>query len=311
MNLQIIQRVLEKKKLLDTYRPLPSGILAYLEKNIMLEWTYNSNAIEGNSLTLRETRLVLEKGMTISGKNLREHFEAKNHERAIEYLETKVEPAYVLNERDILNIHALVLSGIEEDFAGRYRIGRVRILGANFIPPNALKISDLMAHLMRTVNENVAKKDIVSLVAYLHHRFVWIHPFFDGNGRTARLITNMVLMKYGFPPSIILKNDRKKYYAALNKANNGNYEKLTLLIAQSIERSLDMYLDAIGAYQSEHAEYMLLSQLAPDTPYSLEYLSLLARRGKIDAFKERRNWYSNKQAIDEYVKNRMRKRKIN
>lgn len=296
---KILNRILKKKKKLDSLRPLPKAVLEHLKEYISIEWTYNSNAIEGNSLTLNETQLVLKEGITIKGKSLREHFEAKNHEKAIRYLDKIICPEYKLSEHDILKIHALVLNGIEEDFAGRYRTGRVRIIGANFVPPNAQKVPDQMEEFVFKFNDNPENKDLISHVSQMHHQFVWIHPFFDGNGRTARLITNLWLMKSGFPPAVILKNDRKKYYAALNKANNGDLGKLTLLIAQTIERSLDIYLDSCG--QTE--DYILLSKLAKTTPYSQEYLSLLARQGKIDAFKQGRNWVSTQQAVENYLKN--------
>lgn len=293
---KILQRILDKKKLLDKKRPLSASVLRHLKEYFSIEWTYNSNAIEGNSLTLNETQLVLKEGITIKGKSLNEHFEAKNHEKAIQHLDQIVSSKYQIIEEDILHLHALVLDGIEEEFAGRYRNGQVRILGANFIPPNALKVSEFMQKLVQNINQNPDNLDIISHVAKAHHQFVWIHPFFDGNGRTARLITNLWLMKYGFPPAVILKNDRKKYYDALNKANKGDFAKLKLLIAQTIERSLDMYLETIG----EKEKYRLLSELASETPYSQEYLSLLARQGKIDAYKESRNWYSTLEAIHVY-----------
>ncbi len=297
----IIDRIKEKKKRLDRARPLPKAVLKNLKDYFSVEWTYNSNAIEGNTLTLRETQLVLREGITIKGISLREHFEAKNHERAIEYLEDLVTRKNKgILEKEIFSVHELVLSGIEEDYAGRYRDGQVRITGANFVPPNSLKVSDLMEELFNWVNNNPENLDIIALVARFHHRFVWIHPFFDGNGRTSRLAMNLILMQQGFPPAVILKHDRKKYYEALNQANNGEYNKLILLIAQTIERSLDMYLEAIET--KPKAEYISLSKLAKKFPFSQEYLSLLARTGKIDAYKQGRNWVSNEIAIERYLK---------
>jgi Fic family protein len=295
----ILQRIEKKKKKIDKLRPFPQVILNHLKEFIAIEWTYNSNAIEGNSLTLRETQLVLQQGITIKGKSLREHFEAKNHEKAINYLENIVKTSCQLTETDVLDIHALVLDGIEEDFKRRYRNGQVRILGANFVPPNAFKVSVLMKELINWTNENPEKIDLVSLVSRVHHKFVWIHPFFDGNGRTGRLIMNLLLMKHGYPPAVILKNDRQKYYEALNQANKKKYNKLILVIAQAIERSLDIYLNAIK--QESDEAYVLLSELAKKYSYSQEYLSLLARQGKIDAFKQNRNWLSTKKAIEEYM----------
>lgn len=297
---KILHRIAEKKKQLDALRPLPTVVLRQLRKYLSLEWTYNSNAIEGNTLTLQETRLVLEEGMTIKGKSLREHFEIKNHEEAIVYLEGLIQEESPISEQMLLDLHALVLQHIEKDFAGRYRNGQVRIMGANFIPPNALKVPDMVTSLLEMLQQNPEQEDDIVLATRFHHKFVWIHPFFDGNGRTARLMTNLFLMKKGYPPAVLLKNDRKKYYDALNKANKGDLTKLTLLMAQAVERSLDMYLESASTQEEE--EYMPLSTLAKHTPYSAEYLGLLARQGKIDAYKRGRNWLSNQRAVEEYRK---------
>jgi Fic family protein len=301
-----------KKNALISKRPLPYSALLKIKENLFIEWTYNSNSIEGNTLTLQETKIVLQDGMTVKGKSLREHFETTNHYEAIEYLEELISSNYILSERDILDIHHIVLSKIEKEFSGRYRNGSVRIIGANFLPPNALKVNQLMKELIDWVNVNPLNLNIIALVTIFHHRFVHIHPFFDGNGRTVRLIMNLLLMKAGYPPAIILKNDRKKYYEALNQANKGNYKKMLLLVAQALERSLNIYLNA-HPQESIEDDFQLIHQIAnePDVPYGEEYLSLLARQGKIDAYKEGRNWLTNKSAIKNYIKNRERERKLN
>ena len=302
-----LERILGKKTELDKLRPIPAYALKSIKESLMIEWTYNSNSIEGNTLTLQETKMVIEEGFTIKGKSLREHFEAVNHQEAIEFVENLVSDNYLLKERDILNIHELVLQKIEKDFAGRFRTSGVRISGANFVPPNALKIDGYINELVDWVN--TSDLDIIIKSTIFHHRFVWIHPFFDGNGRTVRLLFNLLLMKEGFPPAIILKNDRKKYYDALNFANNGNYSKLALLILQALERSLDIYL---GSLNNTYDNYLPISDIVEEEklPYGQEYISLLARKGKIDAFKEGRNWLTTKDAVLDYIENRDRKRKL-
>ena len=301
------ERIQQKKTELDQLRPLPTYALKSIKESLTLEWTYNSNSIEGNTLTLQETKIVLEEGFTIKGKSLREHFEAVNHQEAIEFVEDLVAENYVLKTSDILKVHHLVLQKIEKDFAGRFRTSGVRISGANFVPPNALKVDELMTELVDWSNS--ADLDILLKAVLFHHRFVWIHPFFDGNGRTVRLIFNLLLMKDGFPPAIILKNDRKKYYDALNLANNGDYSKLALLVFQAIERSLDIYLSSLN---NTYDQYQNISDIVkePEIPYGQEYVSLLARQGKIDALKEGRNWLTTKNAILNYIENRDRKRKL-
>lgn len=302
-----LERIHRKKAVLDGLRPIPDIALKSIRDSLTLEWTYNSNSIEGNTLTLQETKMVIEEGFTVKGKSLREHFEAVNHHDAIDYVRSLVSEDYSLTDADILTVHGLVLQRIEKDYAGRYRNSGVRISGANFVPPNALKIDCLMSELVEWAN--VSSLDMVIKVCIFHHRFVWIHPFFDGNGRTVRLIFNLLLMKEGYPPAIILKNDRKKYYDALNAANNGNYGKLLLLILQALERSLDIYLSSLN---NTYDDYQPISSIVQEegVPYGQEYVSLLARQGKIDAFKEGRNWLTTKEAVLEYISKRERNRSL-
>ncbi len=301
-----LDRIAEKEQQLSLKRPLPSIAVQKIKEGLFVEWTYNSNGIEGNTLTLRETRVVLEEGMTVKGKSLREHFEITNHHDAIELVEKMVAEKNSFTERHILDIHEMVMLKIEKEFAGRYRNAGVRIVGANFLPPNARKVQDLMSELVAFVNQNPMNLHEVILATVFHHRFVWIHPFLDGNGRTVRLVMNLILMQHGFPPAIILKNDRKKYYDALNQANSGSYKKLLLLVIQALERSLDIYL---SSFQDTDDEYLPISSIVmePDMPYGQEYVSLLARTGKIDAYKEGRNWLTTERAVKEYVIKRRKK----
>ena len=302
-----LERIQQKKTELDKLRPIPSYALKSIKESMTLEWTYNSNSIEGNTLTLQETKMVIEEGFTIKGKSLREHFEAVNHQDAIEYLESIITENYFLTEKDILKVHELVLHKIEKEFAGRLRTSGVRISGANFVPPNALKVGEYITELIDWVNDS--ELDIIMKSAIFHHRFVWIHPFFDGNGRTVRLLFNLLLMQEGFPPAIILKNDRKKYYDALNQANNRDYSKLVLLVIQALERSVDIYLSSLN---NTYDDYKPISNIVEEekVPYGQEYLSLLARQGKIDAFKEGRNWLTTKDAVMDYIEKRDRKRNL-
>lgn len=302
-----LQRILEKKSELDNFLPIPTYALKSIKESLSLEWIYNSNSIKGNTLTLQETKLVLEEGFTIKGKSLREHLEALNHQEAISYVESLISDNYQLDESDIKKIHELVMTNIEKEFGGRYRNSGVRIAGANFTPPHSLKVYDYITELIDWVNQS--DLNILLKSTIFHHRFVWIHPFFDGNGRTVRLVFNLLLMQAGYPPAIILGNDRKKYYDALNLANNGNYSKLYLIVMQALERSLNIYL---GTLKNSYDDFQSIADIVKedDIPYGQEYLSLLARRGKIDAIKEGRNWLTTKSAVREYMQNRERKRKV-
>lgn len=301
------ERLYHKEQHLQSSRPLPAIALNKIRESLSIEWTYNSNSIEGNTMSLRETQMVLQEGITVKGKSLREHFETHNHDKAIDYLYSIINEEYTIRSIDILSLHGLVLRSIEEDFAGRIRNGGVRITGANFTPPNANKVPDLLDELIDFINTNPLNLNAIELATIFHHKLVWIHPFFDGNGRTVRLSMNLLLMRCGFPPAIILKNDRKKYYEALNQANNGNYQKLTLLMCQSLERTLNIYINALPDNDTEYVEISNLVQ-EPNMPYGQEYISLLARTGKIDAYKEGRNWLTTREAVEDYIRNRKRKR---
>ena len=306
---QQLKRIDAKKQNLDKQRPLPTYALKSIKESLFLEWTYNSNSIEGNTLTLQETKLVIEEGITIKGKSLREHFEAFNHQNAIEFVEELAQDKKELSAQNILGVHALVLASIEKEYAGRYRTSGVRISGANFIPPNAQKVNQLMDELLDWINKSSKQLHPLVQACIFHHRFVWIHPFFDGNGRTVRLLFNLLLMKQGFPPAIILKNDRKKYYEALNKANQGDYAKLLLLMIQAMERSLDIYLSSLD---NTHDDYKEIANIVEEMslPYGQEYVSLLARKGKIDAYKQGKNWLTTEKAIMDYFEHRKRKREL-
>lgn len=305
-----LARINAKKTRLDNFRPIPNYALKKIKESLSIEWTYHSNSIEGNTLTLQETKLVIEEGMTIKGKSMREHLETLNHHDALNYIESLVASTSLIDIKTILEVHALVLQRIEKEWAGRFRTSGVRISGANFVPPNALKVSDLMDELLHWLQVESVDLPMVVRVAIFHHRFVWIHPFFDGNGRTIRLIFNLILMQAGFPPAIILSNDRKKYYDALNKANTGDYSKLVLLTLQALERTIDIYLSNLN---NDYESYQAISNIVedPEIPYGQEYISLLVRQGKIDAFKEGRNWLTTKQAVKNYIAGRDRKRLLN
>jgi Fic family protein len=241
----LLEAIDDDKAKLDAARPLPKHSLATLREKLALEWTYHSNAIEGNTLTLRETKVVLE-GITVGGKSLREHFEATNHRDAIVYVEDLIAKDEPLSEWQIRNIHSLVLKAIDDGEAGRYRQENVVIAGASTTPPDFLHLPQEMAALIEW-HVRAQTQHPVARAAELHTRFVKIHPFIDGNGRTGRLLLNFELMKAGYPPAIIRKEDRLAYYDALDEACvTGNYDAITQLVGQAVERSLDTYLQVLG-----------------------------------------------------------------
>lgn len=226
---------------LDSKRPIPKETLKSLKESINLEWTYNSNGIEGNTLTLRETQVVLE-GITIGGKSIKEHLEAINHERAIIYLEDLVKDNKPITEWNIKSIHQLILKGIDDENAGRYRRENVTIKGAVHIPPDYTKIPELMEKLILNY-ETWNKYHPIIQAALLHGELVKIHPFVDGNGRTSRLIMNLDLMNHGYNPVIVKKENRLEYYEALDKAHTtGNYTNFVKLINKLEIEMLNKYL---------------------------------------------------------------------
>lgn len=205
------------KARLDALRPLAEATLRSLHEDLVVRWTYHSNAIEGNTLTLMETRLVLQDGITIGGKRLREHFEAINHRDAIDYMMAVVAGEEVLSEWQIRNIHRLVLKNIDDENAGRYRTSNVLIAGARHTPVDALLLPEQMKSLLDWYERDAATLHPVVRAAYLHARFVGIHPFIDGNGRTSRLLMNLELLKNGYPSAILPVERRLAYYDALDR----------------------------------------------------------------------------------------------
>lgn len=234
------------KAKLDQYRPLSSQMVNNLHDNLVLQWTYHSNAIEGNTLTLKETKVALE-GITIGGKTLREHFEAINHRDAILFVEDLVSKQHPLDEWTIKSLHQLVLKNIDTDNAGRYRNINVLISGAEHKPPHALQVPEHMQAFIDWHNNQADALHPVERAARVHGEFVKIHPFVDGNGRTARLLMNLELMKAGFPASVIEVDQRLPYYQALDKAHcGGDYTDFIELIANCIEKSFASYWWALN-----------------------------------------------------------------
>ena len=313
LDIKIINRIEEKLCVLNDLRPLPKSALKKLQDHFRIEMTYNSNAIEGNSLTLKETFLVISEGMTVKNKPLKDHLEARDHYFTLNYLYELVENGKhnTLSEHFIRSIHQLIMQETDKEWAGVFRNANVIISGAQYVPPDAIEVSHKMKELVEWVNANKSNLHIIELSALMHHKLVYIHPFFDGNRRTSRIIMNLLLMQYGFPLVIILKNDRKKYYSVLSQADKENYKPLVLFIAQSVERSLDIYLKILTPVPQKKEKYLPLSELAETCSYSAKYLNLLIGMGKLEAHKEGRNWLSSENAIKSYVESRQRKRKIN
>ena len=291
---ELLARIDEKMKRLNSMWPIPADALRRLQEEMRLVHTYHSNAIEGNTLTLQETKLVLEKGLTIGGKSLREHLEAINNAKAFDRMEELAKKKCAIDHVTIQEIHEIVSRGILED-AGRYRTRNVRIVGAVKALPDWSKIVKLMDEMMGKIAES--KGHPVETASFLHHRFVEIHPFSDGNGRVARLLMNLYLIARDYPPIMLKKEDRGKYYKSLKAADAGNIGPFANFIAKALNENLTIYLSIAGGNE----ELLPLKELAPITPYSQEYLSLRARKGLLDAVKMGKTWYSSKRAVEQYL----------
>lgn len=303
-------RIDEKLERLNSFRPLPVSAVEKLKEQFEIEMTYNSNGIEGNSLTLKETYLVINEGITIKGKPLKDHIEAKSHKEALDYLYSLVENGKnnTLSENFIRSLNQIVMQDIDREWAGKYRNSAVIIGGADHRPPEAFEIPKLMQNLVSWVGDN-KKMHPVELAGILHHKLVFIHPFFDGNGRTSRLAMNIILMQAGFPLVIVMKNDRKRYYQSLSLADKGDYVSFVNFIARAVERTLDIYLKILMPSKKGDEKFVPLADLAKDSKFTEKYLNLLARSGKLEAHKDGRNWLSSKEAIKRYMDSRERKRK--
>ena len=244
---EILARLEEKKVRLDTARPLPPGAVAKLKEYFDVEWTYHSNAIEGSTLTLAETRLVLLDGLTVGGKSLREHLEAINHQHAIDFVEALAAKAEPITGHNVRQIHALILRTIDDENAGAYRKGQVYITGSTYVPPAAIEVTPLMWELVAWINSTeAAGLHPVERGARAHFRLVHIHPFVDGNGRTARLFMNLILIQEGYPPAVIRRERRPEYYDTLDRAHEGVINPFVTLVAEEAERSLDVWLEMVG-----------------------------------------------------------------
>ncbi|MCD8321680.1 MAG: Fic family protein [Oscillospiraceae bacterium] len=235
----VFAQIERKKAELDRKRPLTEGEAARLNEEFTVEYTYNSNAIEGSTLTLRETDLVL-RGLTIDRKPLRDHMEAIGHKEAFDFVSDLVKENAPLSESIIRQIHYLVLADKKED-RGVYRRVPVRILGAHHEPVQPYLIQPKMEQLLRDYAES--DEYIVTRLARFHIEFEGIHPFIDGNGRTGRLLVNLELMKAGYPPIDIKFADRVAYYDAFDAYHvRHDLSAMENLFAGYISARLDMYL---------------------------------------------------------------------
>lgn len=294
----------EKLNILNSFRPINKTLLSKIKENFQVEMTYNSNAIEGNTLSKKETFWIIKEGLTIKGKSLKEHLEAKNHKEALDFLYELVEynKKNTISEHLIKQMHSLVVKEADSEIAGMYRKGNVLISGSDHIPPSGFKVASEMEKLIKWLKKEKNNYHVIELSSLLHHKLVAIHPFWDGNGKVARIIMNVLIMHTGYPMTIILKNDRRRYYRVLSEADKNNYKNLCEFTAQNVIRGLNLYLEILKPSKKEFDKMLLLSELSKYYDYSAAYLKKLALNNKIEAEKKGRNWYSSKNAVEKYIK---------
>ena len=237
------------KAWLDSFRPLSPAVISELKQRFDVRFTYDSNAIEGNTLSLSETELILTKGITVGGKTLEEHLEVIGHKEAIDYIEALSRSDARIGEWEIRQIHSLVIRKIAPTEAGKYRQLDVKAAGTEHVYPPHYLLSELMAEFVQWLNESWAQLHPVVFATEAHYRFVSIHPFVDGNGRTGRLLMNLLLLRAGYPIVSISNRQRLAYIESLVRAQQteDDLSALLALVCKSVSNSLIETLSVVAS----------------------------------------------------------------
>jgi len=297
MDPRLARRISEKRAALDGRRPLPPATLRVLHEDLQVRLAFHSNAIEGNTLSLRETQLVIEQGITIGGHSLKEHLEATNHAVAYDTVAALADAATPITIAIILELHRLVTDRILDE-PGHFRRGAVSIRGSQLTPPPAREVPVLMATWLAWLDDDGLAYESITRAAIAHHGFLAVHPFLDGNGRTARLLLNLLLLRGGYPPALLLHEWRLGYLEALSQADRGRYGPLLNILGRALESGLDLYLEACAATPDD--VWLPLSELARGSSHSAEYLALLIRKGRLAGTKRGGRWHSTQAALARY-----------
>lgn len=260
-------------KILDAIRKKQNRFKDPAQRNEVIRWlktelTYTSNHIEGNTLTREETALTVEEGITSGSKPLKDYIEAKNHAEAFEYVLSLVNEEKIAYEKVILNIHSIILNGINDEFKGRYRTVRVRISGSNVVLPNPLKVPELMKKFSYKLDQ---KKDSILKAIEAHYKLVEIHPFIDGNGRTARLLMSLILLRSRVFPILIQPKERKRYLSRINERNlKGKIFSYYSYMLGLLDKSLKIYEAMFGTTSDSEDELLTIGKFAKfcDVPIS-------------------------------------------
>ena len=300
---RLLARLEGKKAALDSLRPLPEAATE-LERQLTLEWIYNSSALEGNTLSLRQVRTILESGRTVAGKRLSEHLEVVNLQQALSYASALAASQKPIIPLDVRRLHQLVLVHLDDDNAGKYRIAPVFRAGAAYQLPAAPEVPGLMREWGNWLNSTARRLHPIEQAALAHQRLIAIHPFLSGNGHVARLIMNVLLLRAGYPVAVVLRVNQRPYQRMLAQAINGRAAGLVNLVASAVERSLTLYLEAgrpAGQPRSDQDAWLPLIAAAEGSPLRPAQLGRLARRGRLEAWQRGRTWLTTRRAIADYL----------
>ena len=246
----VLETIDAKKERIDRHRPLPAASVQSLREDFAVRYAHNTTALEGNTLTLRETQVVIESGLVISGKPLREHLEVINVVDALRWVDDLVADGRPLTEDDVRTLHRLLMEKLA-DHPGSYRTERVFIVGAPHVPPNPQRVPSLMSEFAAALDRPPPGEHPVVHAARAHHRLVQIHPWTDGNGRTARMLCSVLSMRAGYPPPLYEATARQRYLEALSKADLGQLDDFVTVTAQAIEIMEDRYLTVLTTDDSD------------------------------------------------------------
>jgi len=266
---ELYAQISDLKKCLDSFRPFDKYQMKHLNEIFDTEYTYASNRIEGNTLTLKETSFVINEGLTIQNKSMKDHLEAINHKGAIDFIREMVDNKEPLNERNIKLIHSLILQGIDRENAGVYRGVSVGIKGTHIIFPEPFIVPKMMEDLMVYYEAEKNNLHPIALATQMHSRLVNIHPFIDGNGRTSRLVMNLILLQHGYPVTIFEpeEDNRDVYFNALNIAREQqNIEDFELFVMNNVKRWMFKYLSLLAPNISEGSKnkgYYFFKKIEP------------------------------------------------
>ena len=302
---RLATRIAELKKQLSTLSP---SAIYRIDTAFKTEYAYHMIAIEGNTLSLREVRLIIEHGLTIGSHSLREHLEAVNIPKALEYIIESAGRKRKLRVEDILALHSLAMRSIDKAEPGRFRSGYVAISGSKYLPPPAYEVPFLVEQMVEHLNSNPFKLDPVELAFKAHLWLVSIHPFRDGNGRVARLLMGLILLRGGYPPAIIRKEHRRRYLTVLEKAQTRlDFKPYYDFMAQELLTTMNTCL-AMVKQQSRGDAIVNLSETAKRYGLKPSYLSSLARRGILPAVKIGGRWHIMLKDFESYLAKRRLRR---